>query len=256
MTPDREPGAVGNRPDWRDAYLRVREREGRRLPDALVATLPDVPRADPRSPEWRQRADSCARLVAYLRARPRPLTIVDVGCGNGWLAGRMARIDGASVVGVDAVAEEIDQARRVFGAQPRLEFVCGEIVDGDLPGGRADVAVLASVVQYVPDPARLVASMLTTLGPGGEVHVLDSPLYRPAELAAARERTREHYGEVGVPEMTRAYHHHTWESFASLHAEVLYRPDSVRHRFERRVLRRPRSPFAWLRFRSGTERGT
>jgi SAM-dependent methyltransferase len=248
---------VENRPDWRDAYLRAREREGRRLPDALVAVLPDVPRTDPRSSEWRQRADSCARLVAYLRTRSRPLTIVDVGCGNGWLASRMARIDGAHVVGVDAVDQELEQARRVFGDQPRLEFVCSEVVDGDdLSAARPDVVVLASVVQYVPEPARLVASMLASLGPGGEVHVLDSPLYRPADLAAARERTREHYGEVGVPEMVRAYHHHTWEAFAPLHAKVLYRPDAVRRRFERRVLRRPRSPFAWLRFRAGAEGGT
>jgi SAM-dependent methyltransferase len=251
--PERDARSVGSRSDWRDAYLRAREREGRRLPDALVATLPDVPRTDPRSHEWRQRADSCARLVAYVRTLPRPVTIVDVGCGNGWVASRMARTDGARVVGIDAVADELDQARRVFGSQPRLEFVCAEVVDGDLPTDRADVVVLASVVQYVPEPARLIGSLLATLRPGGEVHVLDSPLYRSSELAAARERTREHYAEVGVPEMVGAYHHHTWESFASLHPDVLYRPDTLRRRFERRVLRRPRSPFPWLRFRAGME---
>ena len=99
--------------------------------------------------------------------------------------------------------------------------------------------------------------MLASLPSGAEVHVLDSPLYRPAELAAARERTREHYGEVGAPEMARAYHHHCWETFAPLHFEVLYRPDAPGRRFERRVLRRPRAPFPWLRFRAanGSARG-
>jgi len=247
---DRDPQAVESGADWRTAYLRAREREGRRLPDAVVASLPDIPAAHPLSHEWRQRADSCARLVTHLRALPAPMTVVDVGCGNGWLANRIAGIDATRVVGVDAIPEEVDQARRVFGAHPKLGFVQAEVVDGHLPADRPDVVVLASVIQYLPDPARVVGSMLASLPSGAEVHVLDSPLYRPAELAAARERTREHYGEVGAPEMARAYHHHCWDTFAPLRFDVLYRPDTPRRQIERRVLRRPRAPFPWLRFRA------
>jgi len=138
----------------------------------------------------------------------------------------------------------------VFGAHPKLEFVQAEVVDGHLPADRPDVVVLASVIQYLPDPARVVGSMLASLLSGAEVHVLDSPLYRFAELAAARERTREHYGEVGASEMARAYHHHCWDTFAPLRFDVLYRPDTPRRQIERRVLRRPRAPFPWLRFRA------
>jgi SAM-dependent methyltransferase len=249
---DPDPQAVESRADWRAAYLGARAREGRRLPDALVASLPDVPTSHPLSHEWRQRADSCARLVRYLRALPAPLTVVDIGCGNGWMANRMARSDAIRVVGVDAIPDEVDQARRVFGAHPRLEFVQADVVDGHLPVDQPDVVVFASVIQYLPDPARVVGSMLASLPPSAEIHLLDSPLYHPGELAAARARTREHYGEVGVPEMTRAYHHHCWDTFATIGFDVLYRPDTPTRRLERRVLRRPRAPFPWLRFRAST----
>ena len=211
MTATRRPSRAA-----RTGALRTcarREREGRRLPDAVVASLPDVPASHPLSHEWRQRADLRARLVAYLRALPGPMTVVDVGCGNGWLANRIAGIDATRVVGVDAIPEEVDQARRVFGGHPRLEFVQAEVVDGHLPADRPDVVVLASVIQYLPDPAgRRLGARVAALGRRGPRP--RQPAHRPAELAAARERTREHYGEVGAPEMARAYHHHCWETFA------------------------------------------
>jgi 2-polyprenyl-3-methyl-5-hydroxy-6-metoxy-1,4-benzoquinol methylase len=239
--------------DWRSAYLRAREREGRRLPDDVVAELPHVPASHPLAQEWRQRADSCTRFVSYLRDRVGTVRVVDVGCGNGWMANRIAEIDGLRVVGLDAVAEEIHQARRVFGSRARLEFVHAEVVDGNLPVEPPDVVLLASVIQYVPDPARLLRAMLASLRPGGEVHVFDSPIYRPTDVASARERTRAHYRGVGVPEMTQVYRHHSWDAFSALRFDLLYRPDSRRGRLERRLTRRPRSPFPWLRFRA--ERG-
>jgi ubiquinone/menaquinone biosynthesis C-methylase UbiE len=245
----REPAA-----DWSALYLEARSREGRLLPDATVAALPDLPRGHPLADEWRQRADSASRLVVYVRRRPRPMTIVDLGCGNGWLTNRLAAIDGAAVVGVDVNAVELDQARRVFGDQPRLEFVPGDLTDGTLIADRPDVVVLASVIQYVPDPATVLAAIAAGLGPSGEIHVLDSPIYEPSAVAAARQRTQRHYAGLGVPEMAAHYFHHDWRVFDPLAAEVLYRPDTRWRRVERRARHRPRSPFPWIRIRSGARR--
>ena len=111
-----------------------------------------------------------------------------------------------------------------------------------------NVVVLASVVQYVPDLWVAVARLLGWLAPGGELHVLDSPLYRPEEIAAARERTRRYYAQLGVPQMAEAYHHHAWSALDGFDVDVAYRPDSVRRRLERR-LGRVRSPFPWIRIR-------
>jgi SAM-dependent methyltransferase len=234
--------------DCRDAYLRARHREGRLLPDGMVATLPDVPRRHPLHGEWRLRAESSARLLAHLRAQRRPLTVVDAGCGNGWLAHRISEIDGVSVAGVDVNLPELEQARRVFGEHSRLRFVAHDIVEPPLPVASVDVVVLASVVQYIAEPAALIVRLLDSLQPGGEVHVIDSPVYDANGIAAARIRSDRHYAEIGVPEMAAAYHHHAWSAFRSLPMDVLHRPDGMASLLARGRLRRPRSPFPWLRF--------
>jgi ubiquinone/menaquinone biosynthesis C-methylase UbiE len=240
--------------DWSALYLEARSREGRLLPDVTVAALPDLPRGHPLAHEWRQRADSASRLVAYLRRRPRPMTIVDLGCGNGWLTNRLATIVDATVVGIDVNAVELEQARRVFGGRPGLAFVLGDLTDGAVVSDQPDVVVLASVIQYVPDPATVLAAIAAGLGPGREIHVLDSPIYEPSAVAAARQRTQRHYAGLGVPEMAARYFHHDRRIFDPLAAEVLYRPDTGWRRFERRALDRPRSPFPWIRIRSGAWR--
>jgi len=233
-----------------ELYLEVRGREGRLLDDALVATLPQLPQAHPLAAEWRVRADSLHRLVAALRGLHRPLRVLELGCGNGWLSHRIATaLPDARVTGTDVNDLELEQARRVFGRRSRLDFVHHDMRAGYLPMPRPDVLVLASSIQYVEDAPALIPAWLRALAPGGELHILDSPLYRLAELATARERTLRHYTEIGVPEMAAAYHHHTWESLQGFPAQVLHRPDAALPRLRRRLLGTASSPFPWIRIR-------
>ena len=250
MSPDITVAEVV-RADPQVAYLRARAREGRLLTDGVVARLPEVPSASPLHAEWRMRADSCSRLLAHLRSHRRRLSVVDLGCGNGWLSARMAAVEGCDVLGLDVNTVELAQARRVFGGRANLRFAEHDLLDERVPVEGADVVVLASVIQYIPRPDVVIARLLDALPASGEVHVLDSPVYDPGDVAAARDRTRRHYEAVGVPEMASAYHHHAWTAFGALAMEVRYRPDAVVHRLERRWLRRPRSPFPWLRFVHG-----
>ncbi|MGH2467925.1 MAG: hypothetical protein ACRDGL_09395, partial [Candidatus Limnocylindrales bacterium] len=67
-----KPGGLALKPDGVATYLRVRGLEGRLYPDEAVRRLPQAPRTDPLAREWRQRADSAQRLVAYLGGLPRP----------------------------------------------------------------------------------------------------------------------------------------------------------------------------------------
>jgi SAM-dependent methyltransferase len=230
-----------------DLYVAARMREGRLLPDEMVATLPHVPGAHGQHDEWRLRADSSARLVALLRAQRRPLRILELGCGNGWLANRLAAVPGATVTGTDVNDVELDQARRVFAATANLDFLHHDMRERELPVPRPDVIVCASALQYVPDPARLVAQWLGALAPGGEIHVLDTPLYTSDSVIAARERTRRHYASIGVAEMAELYHHHTWSCFDGFDVEVLHDPATTRSRLQRRLLHARRSPFPWIR---------
>jgi SAM-dependent methyltransferase len=245
-----DPGAA----DWCEAYGRAREREGRRFPDAVVAGLPDLPAAHALAGEWATRADTARRLAAYVRSRRPPPTIADLGCGNGWLANRLATETTGSVAGVDVAVAELDQARRVFGGRPNLAFVESDITTGSAAAGEADLVVLASVIQYVADLPALIGALRTALRRDAEIHIVDSPLYDSADVPAAAERTRRHYADVGVPEMAAHYHHHTWAELAPFPVDVIYSPRAWPARIERRVLRRPRSPFPWLRIGGGGRR--
>lgn len=239
---------------WSGPYLRARALEGRLYSDQVVAGLPDIPHTHPLAAEWRLRADSARRLVRYLGRLPAPLRAIEVGCGNGWLAHAISGIGGSEVVGLDGNDLELGQAARVFETTPNLRFVLGDATEAGCPLEGANIVVLASLIQYVPDLHGLIDRMLGWLAPEGELHVLDSPLYSPAEVAGARERSRRHYERLGVPEMADLYDHHAWSELDGFDFDLLYRPDAVRPRLERRLLRRPRSPFPWIRVRAAGRR--
>lgn len=228
-----------------DLYVAVRRREGRLLDDDVVARLPDTDPAMPLAPEWRLRRQSSERLLRRLAAASRPLRIVDAGCGNGWLAHRLSRLDGSVVAAFDINEVELEQGRRVFGAATNLTFHSGDVEAATLPLPEPDVIVAASVLQYVADPAALLRRWRGLLGRGGAIHVLDTPLYTAAGIAAARERSLAHYTELGMPEMAAAYHHHPWAILDGLQARIRSRPDSWRARARSR-LGLSQSPFPWI----------
>lgn len=228
-------------------YERVRAREGRLLPDELAARLPQTPPGHPLAGEWRIRQRSADRLRRYLEKLSRPLVILEPGCGNGWLSNRLSQIPEAQVIGLDRSSFEIAQAARLFG-HARLSFLMADMACLPLAPGCADVIVLASVIQYFPDLPALIAALRPLLRPGGEVHLLDSPLYAPAELPAARERTRAYYASLGFPEMTGHYFHHSTQALAPFSPRWLYRPGGFLPRLHR-AFGRPDSPFPWVRLR-------
>jgi SAM-dependent methyltransferase len=218
-----------------DAYVSLREKEGRICTDELLRGLPKVPREHPHADEWALRARSSERLLAALRLRfsDRPFTALELGCGNGWLAAQVAQGTQGSVIGVDNNLPELQQAARVF-AGPRMHWVLGDVFDLPFRKGSFEAIYLAASVQYFPDLGRLLERLGELLSDGGEIHVLDSPIYRgPAEAKAAAERSRRYYAEQGHPEMSAHYHHHTWEEVAVWPHRAMHAPNSFRNRLRR-----------------------
>jgi 2-polyprenyl-3-methyl-5-hydroxy-6-metoxy-1,4-benzoquinol methylase len=93
--------------------------------------------------------------------RPR---VLDVGCGDGWLAARIAAA-GAEVAGVDPSQVALERAR---AAHPALELrALGP--DGRLPFDDSvfDVAVCVHVLEHVADTQTLLSEIRRLLAPGG-----------------------------------------------------------------------------------------
>jgi 2-polyprenyl-3-methyl-5-hydroxy-6-metoxy-1,4-benzoquinol methylase len=97
-----------------DLYIDMRNKEKRFLSDCKVMFLPDIDENHVHYKEWRIRKQSSQRLIDYLKTKNKPLNILEVGCGNGWLSAKLHTISGAKVTGIDVNEPEIQQAQRVF----------------------------------------------------------------------------------------------------------------------------------------------
>lgn len=190
--------------DFSAIYHRTRAKEGRLLPDGVVVDLPEHEGGQHRS-EWLARKADLRWLLAHMKNGP--LTVLDIGCGNGWMSTRLARA-GHHVVGVDPHAEELHQAARVFGAE-RQWWVRAELQRLRPIPKCFDRIVFASSIQYFKDAPQLLAQWSFALKNDGAIVILGSPLYRnEEERAAAQARSLAHYAGIGAPDMIDRYHHH------------------------------------------------
>ena len=69
--------------DFEQQYLAVRKRENRIYSDSEVSCLPEIFSSHDYSEEWKVRKRSAKRLITHLEKKNRPLTILEIGCGNG-----------------------------------------------------------------------------------------------------------------------------------------------------------------------------
>jgi len=228
-------------------YITTRSLENRICTDEELMKLPDLPADHPHYEEWQIRKRSARRLIRYLSAERRPLEILDIGCGNGWLAHRLAEIPGTRVTGLDINFTELQQAARVFNDDPNLRFIQGDIRSGILDEHQFDCIVFADSIQYFPSIKKMVYFTLSFLKPGGEIHILDTRLYKPAEIETAKRRTVNYYTALGYPEMADFQYHHSSDDLRSFHHSVLYNPKN----FFSRLLGR-KDDLDWVRIKNQT----
>ena len=227
-------------------YRRVRELEARLYDDETVRKLPLVPAGHPHADQWIMRADSAQRLRAYLEASEKPLDVLDLGCGNGWLSRWLADAVKDFTLGLDVNLVELEQAARVFGPRDDLAFAYGDVFDDALPPRSFDVVVMAASLQYFADAPRLIQRLLQLLRDRGEIHILDTPLYDDREVANAKARSHDYYVKLGIPEMAPFYHHHRWSDLAPFDPVILYDPTRLGPRLRRALLNQRVSPFPWI----------
>ena len=231
-------------------YLALREKEGRLYSDSQLKELPSFDGSAELIQEWQKRKSSMNRLVNHLGSKTTELPILEFGCGNGWLSNRLSESLGAQVLGMDLNETELLQGARVFKENNNLTFLYADLFSAQWSTLRFDIIVLASSIQYFADVGKLIGVLLRLINPGGEIHILDSPLYLTLqEKEQARLRSIKHFVSLGFEEMKEFYFHHQWADLKGFDFEILHNPQSLISKLKNRILS-VQSPFPHLVTRS------
>jgi ubiquinone/menaquinone biosynthesis C-methylase UbiE len=238
-----------DRPDiaFEKKYIELRQKEQRVYSDEELLQLPIIPKEHPHYAEWQIRKRSCNRLVHHLQKKHSLLRILEIGCGNGWMAHQLALTPGCTVTATDINFTELQQGARVFSHIANLQFIYCDIHSDILSKMQFDCIVFAACIQYFPSIPEVIQLSLPRLRPGGEIHILDSPFYKPVAIEAAQRRTHEYYCDMGFPEMSEHYYHHALSELDEFGYETLYHPSSFQH-----YLMQNKNPFPWLLVRRVT----
>jgi len=226
--------------EFEELYIASREKESRIYTDAQVGQLPETDSNHIHNGEWGVRARSAHKLLNYLKKKARPLHILEVGCGNGWLSGKLAGIKDSLVRGIDINENELRQAIRVFGDKPNIQFEVADLRLG-CRTDKFDIIVFAASIQYFPDFHHTIADSLARLHTDGEIHILDSHFYQKSEIQKAAERSRIYYQSIGFDKMAECYFHHAVDSLKDFRYNMLYDPLRIKNK-----IFHGKDPFPWI----------
>ncbi|MGZ3313431.1 MAG: class I SAM-dependent methyltransferase [Caulobacteraceae bacterium] len=181
-------------------YAAHRQAEGRGYAGDDLLALPYI-RSGPLARQWGVRSRTFDAFMARL-VRPmaeglrRPLDLLDLGAGNGWLSYRVA-LEGHRATALDIRDDGVDG---LGAAQPFLQRAAGSMwiavaLFDDIPAPDAsfDIAVFNASLHYATDLAAVLAEAARVVRPGGQLAILDSPFYRRESdgLAMVAEKTAD-----------------------------------------------------------------
>jgi 2-polyprenyl-3-methyl-5-hydroxy-6-metoxy-1,4-benzoquinol methylase len=93
--------------------------------------------------------------------KDKPLRILEVGCGTGWLSAQLQRF--GEVTGVDLSPQAIEQAKV---RAPDVRFIAGDFESTKIEGPFSFV-VSADVIAHVPDRTKFVEQIAALMPVGG-----------------------------------------------------------------------------------------
>jgi 2-polyprenyl-3-methyl-5-hydroxy-6-metoxy-1,4-benzoquinol methylase len=170
-----------------DPYNRTSE-----LGEAALTAMADRLESRGRDPAFIRMLDD---YLAAMDAEQLSL-VLDVGCGTGVAARRLARLGAFAgrIVGIDRSPDLIAVARQQAAAEglvDRIDLRVGDAAAlGDLKG-RFDAAIAHTLVSHVDDPLAVIKEIAACVRPGGTIAIFDGDFaswtYGGANPGAGRE---------------------------------------------------------------------
>lgn len=193
------------------AYRAMRRREERGSDRAaFYLRLPEGNFSGGRAKEWELRAESLAWLRDYLaeKAAEEPFTILDAGAGNCWMTRHLAEW-GHSVTALDLNDDDYDGlgAGRHYLESLPISFrrVVADFAHLPFAAEAFDLVIYNGALHYAENVEAVIAEGRRVLKKGGEIVLIDTPVYRDAGsgekmLAERSERGRAGYVTFGALE--------------------------------------------------------
>ena len=204
-----------------------------------------------RSHKWRTVDNSAAYLAPRLTSGS---SVLDLGCGPGTITADIGRrVAPGRVLGIDASADVIEEARRDAGGGPNVEFSVGDLYALDTDDDTFDVVHAHQVLQHLADPVGALREMKRVCKPGGLVAARDGDYgafrWYPDEpaidrwLALYRKIARRNAGEPDAGRFLLAWAHSAGFDDVLPGASVVVLRDARRPRVVGRVVGRPHDRF-------------
>lgn len=166
-----------------------------------------VERAMPGAVEWAELA--APHVARYLMAAELAMgrRVVDAGSGAGYGAAILRAGGAALVVGVDADAEAVDEARRRFGATG-ISFTVGDCERLDRVDGGWDVICCFEVIEHLDHPEAFLARAGRLLAADGVLLVSTPDRAASPPFVDGRPRNRFHRHEWFADEFVAMLRRH------------------------------------------------
>lgn len=119
------------------------------------------------------------------------MTVVDLGCGDGYFTAAIARQTGPGrVIGFDLDPAMLVQAQAACAGMTNIDWLLGDAMElSRLVAEPADFALIANTFHGVPDKTALAREIATTLKPGGRFAIVNwHPLPREATPVLGQPR--------------------------------------------------------------------
>jgi len=160
-------------------YRRVRAQDGsRQRAAAYYRKLPKVARGDPQHAIWRVRQESfrhlCRRVLTRLGRRP--LRVLDLGAGNGWLSNCLTLL-GNICVAVDWLDDPDDGLGAAHHYPTSFTRVQADFDHLPTVARQFDAVIFNASLHYSANPTATLRSASQALVDGGALIVMDSPVF-------------------------------------------------------------------------------